>query len=66
MGAHSRSLLLLLAAPLVIYAGGVRAAAGLRGAAHIDAKAAGTAKKPSATPTPTQRVLDARIPKKVG
>ena len=57
MGAHSRSLLLLLAAPLVVYAaGGVRAA--VRGAAH-KATTAGTAKKPSAGPTPTQRVLDA-------
>ena len=59
MGAHSRSLLLLVAAPLVIRAaGGARAAAGLRRAAHKATTAAGTAKTPG-TPTPTQRVLDA-------
>ena len=60
MGAHSRSLLLLLAAPLLVEAtNDVRAAAGLRRAAHKDATAGGTAKKASAGPTPTQRVLDA-------
>ena len=60
MGAPSRSLLLLVAAPLAVYgANGVRAAAGLRGAAHKATTAGGTAKKPSAGPTPTQRVLDA-------
>ena len=59
MGAPSRSLLLLVAAPLGVYAaGGARAAAGLRRAAH-KATTAGTAKKPSAGPTPAQRVLDA-------
>jgi len=60
MSAHWRRLLLLVAAPLVVYgANGVRAAAGLRGAAHKATTAGGTAKKPSAGPTPTQRVLDA-------
>ena len=65
MGARSRSLLLLLAAPLVVEAtNDARAAAGPRRAAHKATTAAGTAKKSSATPTqptptPTQRVLDA-------
>ena len=53
-----RSLLLLLAAPLAVHAGGARAAAGLRRAAHKAVAAGGTAKTPG-TPTPTQRVLDA-------
>ena len=58
MGAHLRSLLLLLAAPLAVHAGGARAAAGLRRAAHKAVAAGGTAKTPG-TPTPTQRVLGA-------
>ena len=59
MGARSRSVLLLVAAPLAVHAaGGARAAAGLRRAAH-KATTASTAKKPSAGPTPAQRVLDA-------
>ena len=54
-----RSLLLLVAAPLGVYAaGGARAAAGLRTAAHRAVAASGTAKT-SSGPTPTQRVLDA-------
>jgi hypothetical protein len=60
MGARSRSLLLLLAAPLVVEAtNDVRATVGPRRAAHKATTAGGTAKKSSATPTPTQRVLDA-------